>query len=613
MSVRPAAALVVAALLAGAAVATGAVLGTLGLSRLPLWDEAGNLWGAAEVWAAVADGRLLDAAARLNAQDRWPFGFSLALLVPMLLGGGAREAAVVVSAAAFAATAPLLVWAGAEVDRGVRGLLTGAVAGALWLAAPLPRALATVVLRETTGAALSIALLAAWLAARRRGDLGAWRRASLLLLALFFVKSNYALLAGVALALHAALDAGGERRRALLARLRGAVLDSGWRAPARWLALVVAAAGVSLAAGRNPGGLLYGALIVATVALVRAHGRALLSPGILLARWAPPARALVECFAIPVWLWCLSPDPVHPRNLIAFLVNRESAFAGDRLEAALFYPRVLAGQFAPATGLGWTLVALAALGAALGLRRPGPSRGLASAALVGVALVALHPLKEPRFVATVAPAVLLLAARTAGLPLAAAAGRAGPGARGAGAAGLLLALAAAPLALSGATAGRRLEADHRLLTGDAVFRAPLDDLVARVTAPASEEGARVALLGVSNQLSDGLVRWQAWRASGREAPLLRPLRGLDARDPPGEVRARLARWLTKGRPARIVTVRPLARGALAASEDYRRWNAWQGEALAALAADAAWLPRQRRRYPRAGVEITTWVRAPGRG
>jgi hypothetical protein len=158
----------------------------------------------------------------------------------------------------------------------------------------------------------------------------------------------------------------------------------------------------------------------------------------------------------------------------------------------------------------------------------------------------------------------------------------------------------------------RLEADHRSLTGDAAFRGALDDLVARVSAAPRQAGARIGLLGVSNELSDALVRWEAWRASGREAPLLPPLRGLDAGDAPARVRARLGRWLERGRPARIVTVRPRPRGALAASEDYRRWNAWQREALAALGEDAAWRPRHRRRHPGAQVEITTWVRAGNR-
>jgi hypothetical protein len=605
-----------AAAAAGVAVAALALAGTRALGRLPLWDEAANLWGAAELWAALADGRLLEAAARLNAQDKWPFGFSLALLPLVALGGGAREVAVLLPAAAFAAVAPLLVWAGGEVDRGARGIAGGALAGALWLAAPLSRALATVVLRETTGAALSVALLGAWLAARRRGDLRAWRRAGLILLALCLVKPNYALLAGAALALHAAADAGAQRRRELGARLRREVFGAGWRAPARWAALVLALAVLSLAAGRNPGGLLYGALVVSTLAIVGARGRSLLRPEAALARLGAPARALVETFVVPLWLWCLSPDPIHPRNVIAFLVNRESTFAGSGLESAAFYPRVLAEQFAPAAGLGWTLVALAVAGLGAALRRSGPPRALALVAGVGVALVALHPMREPRFVATVAPAVLLLAVRAAGGPLALAAGRGRAGARFAGAASALALAAAAPLAWMGAGAGR-LEADHRSLTGDAAFRGALDDLVARVSAAPRQAGARIGLLGVSNELSDALVRWEAWRASGREAPLLPPLRGLDAGDAPARVRARLGRWLERGRPARIVTVRPRPRGALAASEDYRRWNAWQREALAALGEDAAWRPRHRRRHPGAQVEITTWVRAgtraPARG
>ena len=43
-------------------------------------DGAGNGWGAVELWAALADGRFVDFLLRANAQDKWPFGFSLLML-----------------------------------------------------------------------------------------------------------------------------------------------------------------------------------------------------------------------------------------------------------------------------------------------------------------------------------------------------------------------------------------------------------------------------------------------------------------------------------------------------------------------------------------------------
>ncbi|MCM2270669.1 MAG: hypothetical protein NDJ75_11250, partial [Thermoanaerobaculia bacterium] len=184
-------------LAAGAWVAAGLLARTWALSRLPMWDAAGNGWGAVELWAALADGRLLDFVVRLNAQDKWPFGFSLLMLPFVAAGGGSFESAALLPALAFALVPALLVWAGREASGDgdeLAGIAAGLVAGALWLAAPLPRALATVAMRETVGAALGVGVLAAYLRARRLGTLGAWRLAAGLLMLLFFVKYNYVLL-----------------------------------------------------------------------------------------------------------------------------------------------------------------------------------------------------------------------------------------------------------------------------------------------------------------------------------------------------------------------------------------------------------------------------------
>jgi hypothetical protein len=212
-------------------------------------------------------------------------------------------------------------------------------------------------------------------------------------------------------------------------------------------------------------------------------------------------------------------------------------------------------------------------------------------------------MKEARFLLTVAPFLFLLAALG---PL----GWAVPRLARAPAAGAVatlvavLAVGGVAVAAVGPAAQPRLARDHRALTAAASYRAPLALLVERVAGP-----GRHGLLGGFNELSESLVRWQAWREHGREADLADPLRGLVGSDSEARVRQRLAGWLERERPDRLVTVRPLPRSPVFRDRDYRRWNGWQLVAIRALASDPAWRPRQRRRDRATGLEIVTWERA----
>jgi hypothetical protein len=606
MSRRLTGAAAVLAAVAGAAVAASLLARTWPLGRLPMWDAAGNGWGGAQLLAALGEGRWLDFLVRLNAQDKWPFGFSLLLMPFLALFGGGREAATLLCAAGFALTAPLLVWAGEEAEPGGRGAAAGLLAALLWTAAPLERALATVVYRESVGAALAVAGFAAWLGARRRDTVGAWRTAGLLLLALFFVKSNYfALLAG-GLAVAAWIELGAAGRRAALGRARAAVLERGWSSPARWAAIALLLSGLLLASGRNPGGLIYGCLVLGAgfwaVRRWRRRG---------IARPAPApggaVRALVPTLVAPIWVWCLSPDPIHPRNLISFLRNRSGDLPPLSAEALAFYPRAFVSQLAAAPALGVALGLLALAGLALVARRGDPARPLASVAAVGFLATAGHSLKEARFLATVAPFLLLLAA----LPLARAALAAnGSGLRKvtgrilfAGLLGLAASLAWTP------TAFARLTGDHLQLTVPRGYARPLAEIVRRVT---SAPGTTTGLVGGCNEVAEDLVRWEAWIRGGREARIARSLRGLTGSAPPPEVRARLEEWLGDERPGRLVSFRPLPGGGAFESADYRRWNAWQSTAIRALARDRRWHARHRRKFRRPAFEVATWVpRPPG--
>lgn len=592
------------ALAAGLVVAAGLLVCTWPLSRLPSWDAAGNGQGAVELWTALASGNPIDFLLRLNAQDKWPFGFSLLLLPFVAADGVSFESATLLPALAFALVPGLLVWAGWEMDRDGRGLASGLLAGALWLASPLPRALATVVMRETTGAALGIAVLAAYLRARRLGGLRAWRLAAGLGLGLFFVKYNYFLLSGGALGLHALLEATGEERRAGWGRLRGAVVDGGWRSPWRWVAVVMAVAFVSQLVGQNPGNFLYAALLIATIVMLSLQWRALSRPGATLDRLPPAVRAGVEWLVAPLWIWSLSPRPVHPRNVIAFLTNRPGEQAALSPAALAAYPKAFFAEVLPPGPAGWLVAALALAGLALLLRRGDPGRALAATFLVGFCALELHPLKESRFLVTVAPTFLLIAA----LVTVRGAARLLPGRSswrtGLGLPVLLLSIYGVLSAAASGGALARLERDHENLTASPALLPVLTEAANRVaTGP-----PRVGLLGGLNEVSESLVRWEVARGYGGERTWADPLRGLDGASPPAEIERRLARWLDREAPDRVVALRPMPGSRWLADGDYLRWNAWQVAAIARLGEDPAWRLASRWNGGALGLEVLAFER-----
>jgi hypothetical protein len=602
----------VLALVAGAATAARLLATTWPLRRLPLWDGAGNGWGAVELWAALADGRLVDFVVRLNAQDKWPFGFSLLMLPFVALGGASFEAATLLPALAFALVPALLVWLAREIDDGTRGLAAGAVGALLWLASPLPRALATVVMRETTGAALTAAALAAYLRARRLGTLAAWRLCGILLLLLFFTKYNYFLLGGTALALHAWLELDRGERWARLNRARDTIVRGGWRSPVRWAALVGAFSIALFLAGENPGNLIYGAIVLATVLCLSLQWKSFGLWRDRLREQPPARRALIETLAIPLWFWSLSPRPIHPRNVFAFLRNRPGDLPVLSAEALSFQPeRWVIEYFAPwSVGVVASLVALPFL--ALALARGGARRALALAALVGFVAVSLHPMKEARFLATVAPALLLATAFGLSDALNASARRLARPLLGFTALGVSAACLAVPFVR---VFDDRLRSDHRQLTVERSFAAPLDELARRAMGDGRGDGrggGRVAFLGATNELSESLLFWRSYALLGRELAWAPTPKGIEASDGPDERRRRVRAWVERERPRRLVTLVPFAGSRWLSDRDYLRYNAWQVEAVGEIVAGGGWRRTRRRSFGAVDLRVVTWVRRADR-
>jgi hypothetical protein len=394
----------------------------LAQDRLPQWDMAGHAWGGIELHQALRHGHPLRFLALLNAQDKWPFGFSLLLLPFVWIGGDGFAAATLLSLALFTLTPLLLVWAAREVDAGPVGWWSGVLASLLFLASPLMRVFAVLIMREEAGAFFSLLAFCCYLRARRREDAASWRLAGLAGLALFLVKYNYAVILGVAVAANELLRLSREQRAGLW-RLAAPRLWPWGARRGSWTAqgiavcayLVVACALLKV----NVGYAIYAGLLIATFVIARRTWR---DPAAMRAAWQglPVAvRAVAATLIVPLWIWFLSPHPVHPKEILAFLRNRDTGPPLASLTSVLFYPRVFVHDCAPPL-LGMTVLALFGLALIWGMRRPTgrlyigePERVLLLTALFSILLPTLHPYKEPRFLATAVPFVLLAAAAMA--------------------------------------------------------------------------------------------------------------------------------------------------------------------------------------------------------
>jgi hypothetical protein len=539
--------------------------------RMPMWDMAGHGYGGVELLQALSEGRVLRFLQRLNAQDKWPFGYSL-LLLPFLAAGGATFASATLSSVVlFAVTPPLLVWAGHEADR-KSGLWGGLAAAGLFLASPLHRVLAIVVMRELAGVVFTLLALGLYLRARRMETLWSWRLAGLASLALFLIKVNYALIWGLCVAADQFLAIPRDRRLEVMQK----VLQLLWPWPGATrgqaaLAVVLDLLLICAVAGVNPGVGVYALILVFT--------------GIAVARWerfrswwqslAPAPRALLETFVLPLWIWCLSPHPIHPKNIYAFLRNRATGPPLYSLESIGYYVRSLTTHYAPEAILGVAVIALALVGA-------WRSRVVALLAGLGWLLATIHPYKEPRFFATTVPFLFLLA----GLGLAAIFARWRVTLAAVVCAAALLSLVSKAHGL-----GDRLRKDYLLYSADPRYADPLELLQRKAVGR-----ERVALIGTFNELSDNLVRWSLAQKNIEIAQSLQ-------RPDPGEVPRDLAEWLEREKPRRILGVRLLPRSPLFQGPDFQRYNAWQLEALKILQADPSWQETRARRFRELDLEI----------
>ncbi|HEV8578861.1 MAG TPA: hypothetical protein VGX68_07215 [Thermoanaerobaculia bacterium] len=566
--------------------------------RLPLWDMAGHGWGGVSLLRALEQGRPLRFLDLLNRQDKWPFGYSLLLLPFLALGNASFASATLLSTVLFALAPLLLLWAAREVDPGPAGLWGGLLAASLFLTSPLLRVFAILVMREMAGLCFSLLAFCLYLGAHRLGTPLAWRLAGLTFLALFLIKYNYALVWGTAVLIHEVWRLAPNRRRELARRALRLLRpggQAGWKGAvlAVYLDLLIIVTLLRV----NPGVGIYAGLVVGAVV---ASVRLLRDPHETRERWRSlpvEIRTALATVVLPLWIWCLSPQPIHPKTIFEFLRNRSAGSPLFSIDSLSYYFRVLAREYTAAPLLGVLILLLFAAGLIRIRRSDEPLRFVVLTAAVGLALAILHRYKEPRFLAVAAPFLMLAAAMVLSRAVH---GQRPPRARVL-AGGLLCAGAIAAI---GATAARadldgRLARDYTLYSARPAFRRPLELLAGRAA------GARqVAVIGTFNELSESLVRWRlAMDVKTRHVLVVKPPSRFAADLPQEEIQRRLRRWLDQERPARILAIRLLPESPFYRTSDYQLYNAWQLAAIDVLEKEPGWQVRRGRRFKALELEI----------
>jgi hypothetical protein len=542
---------------------------------LPMWDEAEHGLAGARVADAIRHVNPVAFLLALNDQVVWPFVHSLLLAPAMLVGRDGLAAGEATSVALEAGAVLLLYMAGRELHP-TRGAWIGALAAACALMAPAWGAFGTLVMLEVPGAfLLLVAFVLHVRSAREPLDGGALRWAGMAATALFLLKYNYGLLWLVPVAIWEWSLWPAPSRARTIAALRARSSPAWWMRPAPLAlaagalaiaAILVTGGGVFTFFGRvvsvrSPGNLAYAWWLAALAWLLiprRVGARDARGAGAgagaglrresraawVWARLPERARLLTQTIVVPLAIWFTLPWPNRVREFLGFITNRDSGAPFWTESGLLFYPRALATDYAPAPWLGAAALALA-LGAVF-VRRPGSALRLARLAfLVGIGLTVIHRFRDPRFLFTVTPLVWLCAAAVLVALLDALLARI-PSARvreTIALAGLIATIAGAWLT----TPGFERINERRLRYRTPATIAPALDSLLAVTAEAERTTPvdRIALLGYSNVLSPGLLKWHT-RLTPPPKPVDRlPLRvpTLEAQASEDEMTGRLA-WLS---------------------------------------------------------------------
>lgn len=483
---------------------------------LPRWDLATHLGHGWMDYHLLVTGQIHRLVADLWLQGYWPPLLSIYQVPFYLVLGGGITAGLWSSLVAFGLTGlagAALLWRQSKDA----GPLSAAVFLALLMSSPFLLAYASVTMTETFGALMQLVVLLAY--GRYREDANprtaTWFAVSLTLL--FFTKYNYFVLLAAPLVIHEWLErtsgwSAGHRATTLWRWTRRALSSPTAVLSAVYLAgvLIIVRTGgfdfrlfgqrVSVHTVGNSGHILLYALLARLWYLHR-RGRI---------DWARLTsldlriRPLLIWFVVPVTIWMASPYPNHIRDFVNLVINlpvgEPTVSAGlasyvDALRTSYFYDQ-------------WLLVLV---GAALGVaavrygQQPPVMRWLLLAIPLQLAVIALHRTRWPRYLLLTVVLLCLAASSEIGRWFAASR-------RGRIAATML-----APVVLAcGVMAARQAVTESRFrvvafenYTEDQSVRAALDLIRGDLTGR-----ERLAIVGLSNELSPALVRWELGPPSG---------------------------------------------------------------------------------------------------
>ena len=577
-----------AALAAGVAIASRLWQMSVHLDLPPLWDMARNGWNSYQLVLHLAVFDLTGALHHILAQITRPPGYMLLGAPFAAIGGGTFAASILPQIIAYALVPLGMVLLARQVDAGAIGLAAGIVAVVLWFSSPIAGELSLLVLHELPGTLLTLIAVLAYLRARRRQSLAAWRLAALCALAVFMFKYQYGLAWLITVCINEALDVEPAHRvskaRALASRLppwRHGSLAGNATASLVWLTVLLAVVGVDI------GGWPWMLLVLSMIGAVAARFRTSRASG-----RRPATRAAVEMLFLPLSVWLLLPDPHRLHSVLRYLGNRSSEL--DGVGHLLFYPKAFVSVYFTPYELGILVSVLAAAGAVAGLRRRNEAwRIVALFSAVMVLLCTLHDNKVDRLLFTATPAICLLAGTAAVF----AAAKLLPDARNAGIAAAALAIVV--LAIVPALSFPKV---HHWAIRSALNKsgAPVMlDAARQAAAWSGDSEGKVAVFGTFNQLSPSVLRWVAYRHRSLETEILEPRSGGNEG---------IETWLDREN-VDTVLVLELARTSRLRGYDYETFNQWKVDAAAPVLVSERWLLVDSITYPRPKLTIKRLRRA----
>ena len=381
-----------------------------------------------------------------------------------------------------------------------------------------------------------------------------------------------------------------------LATLAAAALAGGQRRTG-WLAVAGALAAATCMVKYN-----YGLPLVASLCLVT-----------LLDAAPPPVHrrrsaVLAVTALLPLALW-LAFDPVRRLSgLIGFAVNRSSGL-GSAANLAV-YPQALLYDFAATWWIGLGLMVSAGIGIHRYWRTPRLQPAIVYVILF-LSMALVHPYKQPRFLFTAVPVLMVLGSIVIGTAIESA--FRSPRKPWRPFVLVTIALTSGMLAAFGVVnkASVYQHGDNEWLNFEPNSRRTVEDMLTFVGAGVDPRKG-VLLSGVSNEFSSSLLAWSWSAEQGVEPVRLFGLPGIGPSSRTGRVaatmqehadalRGSLALW----RPASAVSV-TVAPDSAFYTTDYELWNAWQLAYDVVIEQDMSLLRRDQAWFDGGRIHITLY-------